>query len=145
MPICRKYGLNWTDVTDDVNNPEGDIVSWGYVSEDKKLELLSRAHALVFPSMREGWGIPIIEAGCVGTPCIAFDSPGICEAVDYGKAGYLCDENTVDGLAAKMELCVSDTVLYNDIQEKAYRYSSQFRWENAGMEFERFMEQMAVR
>lgn len=138
MPICNQNHLTWEDATDD--NPTGDIVSWGYVSEEKKLELLSRSHALLFPSIREGWGIPITEAGCVGTPCIAFDSPGIREAVDYGKAGYLCIENTVKGLAAQMHIAISDKMVYSNKRESAYVYSSQFLWDEAGKEFERFID-----
>lgn len=138
MPICGNSHLIWEDAASD--NPAGDIVSWGYVSEEKKLELLSRAWALLFPSIREGWGIPVTEAGCVGTPCIAFDSPGIREAVDYGKAGYLCTENTVNGLAAQMHRVVSDKKVYSDKREKAYQYSSQFLWDGIGKEFEQFID-----
>ena len=138
MPICNQNHLTWEDATDD--NPTGDIVSWGYVSEEKKLELLSRSHVLLFPSIREGWGIPITEAGCVGTPSIAFDSSGIREAVDYGKAGYLCTENTVKGLAAQMHIAISDKMVYSNKRESAYAYSSQFLWDEAGKEFERFID-----
>lgn len=133
MPVCTRHHMAWEDAASD--NPAGDIVSWGYVSEEKKLELLSRSWALVFPSVREGWGIPITEAGCVGTPCIAFDSPGIREAVNYGKAGYLCTQNTMDGLAEQMRKVVSDKELYKTMRESAYQYSSQFQWDQAGSEF----------
>lgn len=143
MPTCNRNHLTWEDASDD--NPTGDIVSWGYVSEEKKLDLLSRSHVLLFPSIREGWGIPITEAGCVGTPSIAFDSPGIREAVDYGKAGYLCAENTVEGLAAQMRMVISDEMVYSNKRESAYAYSSQFLWDEAGKEFERFMEQLKER
>lgn len=140
MPVCDQNHLTWEDATDD--NPTGDIVSWGYVSEEKKLELLSRSHVLLFPSIREGWGIPITEAGCVGTPCIAFDSPGIREAVDYGKAGYLCTDNTVKGLAAQMHIAISDKMVYSNKRESAYAYSSQFLWDEVGKEFERFIDSL---
>lgn len=140
MPICQKNQLVWEDAADD--HPTGDVVSWGYVSEEKKLELLSRSWALVFPSIREGWGIPVTEAGCVGTPCIAFDSPGIRDAVDYGKAGYLCTENSVNGLTEQMRLVISDKMVYSNKRESAYQYSSQFQWDGIGKEFERFVEQL---
>lgn len=140
MPVCRDNNLSWEDAAD--GSPSGDIISWGYVSEEKKLELLSRSWALLFPSIREGWGIPVTEAGCVGTPCIAFDSPGIREAVDYGKAGYLCGENTAGGLARQMRRAVSDKMLYNAKRESAYQYSSRFQWDNAGSEFGRFVENL---
>ncbi len=140
MPICQENGLIWEDVQNE--NPVGDIISWGYVSEEKKLELLSRAHALVFPSIREGWGIPITEAGCVGTPCIAFDSPGIREAVDYGNAGYLCSENTVKGLATQMCAVIEDKFMYEKKRENAYHFSATFLWDQTGKEFERFIDEL---
>lgn len=138
MPICRRNHLTWEDAATD--NPTGDIVSWGYVSEEKKLELLSRAWVLLFPSIREGWGIPVTEAGCVGTPCIAFDSPGIREAVNYGKAGYLCTENSVSALATQICMAISDKMIYSSKRESAYQYSSQFQWDGIGKEFERFID-----
>lgn len=138
MPICNENNLVWEDAKND--NPTGDIVSWGYVSEEKKLELLSRAHVLLFPSIREGWGIPVTEAGCVGTSCIAFDSPGIREAVNYGKAGYLCDANTVEGLAKQMKIVIADKDRYIKNRKSAYEYSSQFLWDEVGKEFGKFIE-----
>lgn len=138
LPVCETNHLTWEDATDDP--PTGDIISWGYVSEEKKLELLSRSWALLFPSVREGWGIPVTEAGCVGTPGIVFDSPGIREAVDYGRAGYLCTENSVKGLVAQMHMVISDKTGYRSKRECAYQYSSQFQWDGTGKEFEQFMD-----
>lgn len=145
LPICKEYNLEWVDVQMDSEGNEkepqqGDIISWGYVSEEKKLELLSRAWTLVFPSIREGWGIPVTEAGCVGTPCIAFNSPGISEAIDEGNAGYLCMENSVKGLLEQMGLVISDEKVYSDKRKKAYQYSSQFLWDEVGKEFGRFID-----
>ncbi len=130
MAVCEKNHLTWEDASGD--NPAGDIVSWGYVSEEKKLELLSRSWALLFPSIREGWGIPVTEAGCVGTPCIAFDSPGIREAVNYGKAGYLCRDNSVNGLADQMCAVLSDKTRYEEMRNSAYTFSSRFLWDETG-------------
>lgn len=144
LPICKEHSLQWIDVQKDSDGNEiephqGDIISWGYVSEAKKLELLSRAWVLLFPSIREGWGIPVTEAGCVGTPCIAFDSPGISEAIDEGRAGYLCTENSIIGLLEQMRLVISDKSVYSDKRKKAYQYSSQFIWDEVGKEFGKFI------
>lgn len=134
IPVCKKYQLIWSD---SVKN--GDIISWGFVTEDKKLELLSRATALLFPSIREGWGIPITEAAIVGTPSIVFDSPGIRDAINMGQAGYLCRVNKVDGLLEQMQLVVKDTELYNKTRKCAYEFSSQFLWENSENLLEEFI------
>lgn len=147
LPICKEYSLEWVDVQKDSDGNEiepqqGDIISWGYVSEEKKLELLSRAWTLLFPSIREGWGIPVTEAGCVGTPCIAYNSPGISEAVDEGNAGYLCMENSVTGVLEQMRLVISDENVYSDKRQKAYQYSSQFLWDEVGKEFGKFIDEL---
>lgn len=124
-PICDTNGIMWSDDGDN----SGDVVSWGYVSENKKLELFSRSKALLFPSIREGWGIPITEAGVVGTPSIVFDSPGIRDAVDEGRAGFLCKQNNMAGLLEQMENVLTDEDTYSEMREKAYSFSSQFSWE----------------
>ena len=130
MTVCRKYNLKWDE----------DIIAYGFVSEEEKLELLSRAHALVFLSIREGWGIPVTEAGCVGTPCIAFNSPGIAEAVNYGEAGYLCETNTSDEVYRQMVRVIENKEEYANIQDKAYSFSSKFQWEKSGKVFELFID-----
>lgn len=134
-PISYKYGLSWSD-----DDRAADIVSWGFVSEDKKLELLSRATALVFPSIREGWGIPITEAALVGTPSVVFDAPGIRDAVKEGDAGYLCKKNDVDGLIKMLDIVIEDKEKYKEYVEKAYDFSRNFQWENNKNELEEFIE-----
>ena len=82
---------------------------------------------MLFPSVREGWGIPITEAGVVGTPSIVFDSTGIRDAIDNGKAGYLCETNDVEGLVEQIKKAISDDERYAEMRRKAYEFSSQFR------------------
>ncbi|HKX23927.1 MAG TPA: glycosyltransferase family 4 protein [Candidatus Saccharimonadales bacterium] len=47
----------------------------GYVTDEQKFDILSRAKLFVFPSVEEGWGIAIAEALAVGTPVVAYDLP----------------------------------------------------------------------
>lgn len=136
-PICNKYNLSWGDGATESGK---DIVSWGFVTEEKKLELLSRATALLFPSIREGWGIPITEAGVVGTPSIVYDSPGIRDAVDCGQAGYLCHSNDVDGLIEMMKRTMDNTIEYKAMKQKAYDFSKQFQWSKTGGLLEHFLD-----
>lgn len=139
MPICQQYGLTWGNKED-----KTDVISWGFVSEEKKLELLSKSRALLFPSIREGWGIPITEAANVGTPSIVFDSPGIRDAVNFGQAGYLCKGNTVDGLFEQMIECVRDEHQYMQKRKEAYVFSKGFIWENTGKKVEEFIDRIEI-
>lgn len=135
LPVCGKYGIKLGK-----RGSASEIMIWGYVSEQEKLELLSRAKALVFPSVREGWGIPVTEAGVVGTPSVVFDSPGVRDAVDGGNAGYLCRKNHVKALAEEMERVLLDKELYEQKRELAYAFSCQFLWEENTKKIELFLD-----
>jgi glycosyltransferase involved in cell wall biosynthesis len=61
----------------------------GRVSEQAKSDLLSQAWLTVAPSLAEGWGLTVLEANTVGTPAMAFDVPGLRDAVRDGRTGWL--------------------------------------------------------
>jgi glycosyltransferase involved in cell wall biosynthesis len=73
----------------------------GEVSDDELAAIYTGAHALVFPSDEEGFGLPPIEALACGTPVVACDVPGVREVLD-GRA-VLADVNDIDGLLAAAE------------------------------------------
>ena len=135
-PICEKYGMKLGTSVDD------DVICWGFVTEEKKLELLSRTTALVFPSNREGWGIPVSEAAYVGTPSIVYDSEGLRDAIDGGNAGYLCTEKSPRGLYAMMKRTSEDPLEYEMLKKKAYQFSTNYLNRNIGTEFEKLIEQI---
>lgn len=134
-PILDRSRLTYGDPQ---ANP--DVVIHGFVSEQTKLELMSRAHALIFPSQREGWGLIVTEAAAVGTPSIGYNSPGIVDAIDFGKAGYLCRENNVAGIVEQMESVLAGGAAYESMREAAYTFAGQFHWDNTAAAFDRFME-----
>lgn len=132
LPICERYELNTLiPVEYDMNQSdkkyrEADIIFAGYVSEMEKLRTLSRATALVFPSNREGWGIPISEAAYVGTPSIVFHSPGLIDAVDYGRAGYICRTRSAFGIYEQMNSTLDNKDLYMQMRERSYRFTKRY-------------------
>jgi glycosyltransferase involved in cell wall biosynthesis len=63
----------------------------GAVSEEHKARLLEQAWLLVHGAMHEGWGMVATEAAAAGTPVLAFDVPGVRDAVDDGRTGVLVD------------------------------------------------------
>jgi hypothetical protein len=71
------------------------------VSDDELAAIYTGAHALVFPSDEEGFGLPPIEALACGTPVVACDVPAVREVLD-GRA-VLADVNDIDGLLAAAE------------------------------------------
>ncbi|MCT4661820.1 MAG: glycosyltransferase [Tissierellales bacterium] len=130
-PIMNKYQLTFGD------EEEGaDVIFWGFVTDEKKLELMSRAHALVFPSLREGWGLTVTEAAAVGTPSIVYDSPGLRDAVNRGKAGYITSINTSEEIKRIMEFSIENRETYVKRRSESYDFASKFNWDNTAREFE---------
>lgn len=138
-PLCDRLGISCSEYE---VNPEADVVLWGFVSEERKYELMKRAHALLFPSIREGWGIIVTEAGILGTPSIVFDAPGTVDAVNYGKAGYICGDRSSKSVAKKMLDVLENEKEYGEMARKAYEFSEQFKWEKNGVLLEQVLEQI---
>lgn len=122
-PISQKYNLTIG------NNDNCDIIICGFVSEEEKLRLMEKSKALLFPSIREGWGIIVSEAAARGTPSIVYNSPGARDAVNFGSAGYICSQNTVSELYINMLSAIEDLDIYKKIQLDALEYVKCFNWE----------------
>jgi len=135
LPICTQYGLTY-------GRPEEkyDVTFYGFVTNEKKLELMSRAHLLFMPSIREGWGLIITEAAAVGTPSIVYNSPGLRDAVDFGRTGYIVDNNDSGGLASIALSALQNSENYDNMRNAAHAFSKQFNWKATGQAFNEFME-----
>ena len=119
-----------------------DVFIKGFVDEDAKFDIIGRARALLFPSHREGWGIIVTEASVAGTPAIVYNSPGCRDAVDMGRAGYLCQSNSPETLAALMQASLCDEPSYQQMRRKAWDYARQFTYGKTLEEFERALAKL---
>lgn len=104
---------------------------WGFVSERLKFELLANSHILLNPSVREGWGLVVIEAARMGTPAVAFDVPGLKDSILDGRTGLLSKEFTEESLANKIVNLLSNEGSYNRISHSAMVWSQNFSWDKA--------------
>ena len=72
---------------------EGSVTFHGHVSEAEKHRLLSRAWVHAMPSLKEGWGLVVVEAGVHGTPTVAFRTAGgPADSIRDGETGLLVDD-----------------------------------------------------
>lgn len=104
-------------------------VFWGFVSEEKKFELMAKAHAIVVPSIREGFGLIVPEAGSVGTPAIVYDVHGLRDTVENGVNG-LRVHKSVFSLAKGIDWLFENKKIYNEMCKKAKEYSTIYNWDN---------------
>jgi glycosyltransferase involved in cell wall biosynthesis len=110
-------------------NEKINVIFWNHVSQHKKFELMRRANAIVVPSMREGFGLIVPEAGSVGTPAIVYDVHGLRDIVIDGVNGIKVDVSP-EKLANGIELLFSDKKKYKAMSIAAKKQSVQYNWDN---------------
>ncbi len=101
----------------------------GYLTDDQIAEWYARAAIFAFPSLDEGFGMPVLEAMDAGIPVIAGNSsamPEIC-----GDAAELIDSRNQDDLASALQRLAHNDAYQTLLVERGHRRAAQFRWENA--------------
>lgn len=112
----------------------------GFVSEEKKIELLQSATLLVNPSPKEGWGITVIEANACGTPVIASNSPGLRDSVVDGETGFLVEHGNVKELAHRIIQVLKDKKLRDTLSQNAVKWASKFSWDDSAQKMLKLMQ-----
>jgi glycosyltransferase involved in cell wall biosynthesis len=103
-----------------------DITFWGWVDEEKKMLLLRQSHLLLVPSVREGFGINVIEAASTGTPAIGYDVHGLKDSIRHGETGYLV--NSIDEATLRIVELLGDKDRYEKMSTNCLYYSKEFNW-----------------
>jgi alpha-1,3-rhamnosyl/mannosyltransferase len=83
--------------------------------------------AFVFPSLAEGFGLPVLEAMIRGVPVVASNLTAIPEVV--GPAGLLADPRNPDEFAAALRQILLDSQLRDTLRDRGRSWAKQFTWE----------------
>ncbi len=98
----------------------------GWIDEEDKPTLYTLAEALIFPSLYEGFGLPVLEAMACGTPIIAANTTSLPELV--GEAGILVAPRDAVELAEAMIAILEDRALHQALSEEARHRAGIFTW-----------------
>lgn len=102
---------------------------------------MSRAHAILVPGIREGWGLIVTEANACGTPAIGYDVPGLRDSIQGSKNGILV-EATTEKMAEEMINFISNNELQKKLSVGALDYSRQFSWDKSSKEVLDILEKL---
>lgn len=104
-----------------------DVHFTGFVSTEQLIALYSRAHAFAYPSLYEGFGLPVLEALACGVPTLVSNRSSIPEVA--GDAALLIDPEDVEAIAAGLERVICDETLRRGLAERGPRQAARFSWE----------------
>jgi glycosyltransferase involved in cell wall biosynthesis len=104
----------------------------GYVTADRLLVLYQAASALLFPSLEEGFGLPVLEAMACGLPVVTSQTSSLPEV--GGDAALYVDPRDPRDIAAKVVSAVEDSYLRQELIQKGLVRARQFPWRRTAEE-----------
>lgn len=129
--LDMKALLERVDCKDDIFFP-------GYVADEDMSALYTMADVFLFPTLYEGFGIPIIEAQQCGTPVLAANVSAMPEVA--GDSACYADPYSVEDIARKLEDILKDKSLSDKLRIKGYENVKRFTWEKSAEKLKQCIE-----
>ncbi len=104
----------------------------GFADDADLPTLYSAAQVTAFPSLYEGFGLPIIESMACGTPVVTSNVSSMPEAA--GMAALLIDPLSVDELTGALARLLTDDGLRTDLIQQGYAQASRFTWSRSAQD-----------
>lgn len=100
----------------------------GQLNESAKDALLRDQHLLLHTSLREGWGLNVIEANAMGTPAAVYPVEGLIESTLDNETGLVAREQTPASLAARIAGLAAQPLEYQRLRVNAWNRARDFHW-----------------
>ncbi|HMN19475.1 MAG TPA: glycosyltransferase family 1 protein [Candidatus Moranbacteria bacterium] len=139
LVLAGRPGHGYQDIRSQIANCKykEDIWELGYVGEEEKWALLKKAEVFVFPTLYEGFGIPLLEAQSVGCPVVAANNSSIPEVA--GGGALLVDAQSPEEIAKAVYEIVSDENLRRDLADRGRQNVKRFSWEKCAGEIAKIL------
>lgn len=116
--MINEYGIN------------GKVFFFGIVSEQEKYDRMARAHILLHASVKEGWGLVVLEAASVRTPSVVYNVSGLKDIVKNGKTGVVIQDNSPQEMARQAMLLIKDRKRYATFQKNGLEWVKSLHWDD---------------
>jgi glycosyltransferase involved in cell wall biosynthesis len=144
LVLAGKRGWLYEELFSEVRRRslEGRVLFPGFVAEDDLAALYSGALGYVFPSLYEGFGIPVLEAQACGVPVMTSNNSSLPEVA--GDAALLVDPADVDAIADAMLRLATDDALRAELVKRGLANVKRFSWEKCARETLEVLESVAA-
>lgn len=129
LVVAGKLGWKYNETLEAMrNSPHAErIRSIGFISDEEKRALLQACDLFVYPSLYEGFGLPLLEGMAAGAPVVGSNISSMPEVV--GEAGELVNPSDAAGLASTIADILSDPNRRARMREAGRRRAAMFTWE----------------
>lgn len=130
LVVCGEAGWDTHEVFRRAREPDldGHVLFTGFVSDEELAHLYGACDLFAYPSLYEGFGLPVVEAMAAGAIVLTSDNSSLREVA--GDSALLCDPLSVEDIAAKLRVMVGDQGMRADLAARSPLRARQFTWEN---------------
>lgn len=135
LVLAGKPGYGYERIRDALHRvpSRADVRELGYVSHEEKAMLLRNAAAFLFPSLSEGFGLPVLEAQALGIPVLTSSVSSLPE-IAGDDAAFFANPKSVEEITRGMEEIAFRSDFRSAIIESGFRNVARFSWEKCARE-----------
>lgn len=142
LVLAGKKGWMYESIFEKIknNNIENEVVFTDYVDENDKVLIYKMSEVFLFPSLYEGFGMPVLEAMACGVPVITSNTSSLPEV--SGDACILVEPKDVNSMVAAMKSIVLDEEYKNSLIKKGLEQSKKFTWEKSSQKLVKIYKEL---
>lgn len=131
LVVVGRKGWRYNPILEHLSGLKMDdrIIFTDFVPDQDLPVLYSRALAFIYPSLYEGFGLPVLEALACGTPVVASSASSLPEAA--GDAAILLDPGNIKGWVEALDAVCSNATVNEELRQRGIRHARRFSWATA--------------
>lgn len=133
LVLAGRLGWKWDEILQATGAADR-VFAVGYVDDDTLGSLYRRALALAYPSLAEGFGLPLLEAMAAGCPVVASDIPVFREVT--GGHAHFVEPRDVESIAAGLVRVAGDAGLRGELAHRGLVHARQYSWQRTAESLE---------
>ena len=138
--IVGKKGWKYENIMKLIESMGTDIIITGYIDEEDKIPIYKLAQFFAFPSLYEGFGMPVLEAMAAGVPVVTSNVSSLPEVA--GDAAILVDPLSEDEIFEAYKKIRSDSNYREEMIQKGYEQAKKYQWKYSAKKLEEIYDKI---
>ena len=135
VPKAELWILGDGPARNDLKNMAFDGVRFfGNLNNFERRIKIKRSWVLINTSVREGWGLNVVEANALGVPCVGYSVHGLRDSIKDQETGLMANAGDIADLASRTVTILNNQTLRKRLSRNALNYASQFSWDKTAEE-----------